>query len=149
MKFSWGTGIAIVYALFVLGMLGAVVASRRHDPGLVQKDYYSLDLNYQDRLDRKQNAALLGDRLRIGYEAPQGVIAIQFPLELGAPTGQIKLFRSATLSDDRALDLSPDARGRMEIPAKNLQQGLWNLEMEWEAGGKKYFNDVQITVTHA
>ena len=88
MKCSWGTGIAIVYALFVLGMLGAVFASRRHDPGLVQKDYYSLDLNYQDRLDRKQNAALLGDRLRIGYEAPQGVIAIQFPPELGArPAG--------------------------------------------------------------
>ncbi|MGI9160198.1 MAG: FixH family protein [Saprospiraceae bacterium] len=149
MKFNWGTGIAIVYSLFVFGMLGAVFASRSHDPGLVQKDYYSLDINYQDRLDRKQNAALLGDRLRIGYEAAQGVIAIQFSPELGAPTGQVKLFRSATLTDDRTLKLAPDARGRMEIPASSLQQGVWNLEMEWEAGGKKYFNDVQLTVTRA
>lgn len=149
MKFTWGTGIAVVYSLFVFGMSGAVFSSRRHDPGLVQKDYYSLDIHYQERLDRKQNAALLGDRLRIGYEAAQGVIAIQFPPELGAPAGQIKLFRSATLADDQTLNLATDARGRMEIPTSNLQPGVWNLEMEWEAGGKKYFNDVQLTVTRA
>jgi nitrogen fixation protein FixH len=149
MKFNWGTGIAIVYSVFVLGMLGAVFASRRHDPGLVQKDYYSLDIHYQERLDRKQNAALLGDRLYIGYEAAQDVIAIQFPLELGAPTGRIKLFRPATLTDDRTLHVAPDARGRMEVPASKLQPGVWNREMEWEAGGKKYFNDVQLTVTRA
>lgn len=149
MKFTWGTGIAIVYSVFVLGMLGAVFASRRYDPGLVQKDYYSLDIHYQDRLDRKQNAAQLGDRLYIGYEAAQAVIAIQFPPELGVPTGEIKLFRSATLTDDRTLNVAPDARGRMEVPASKLQQGVWNLEMEWEAGGKKYYNEVQLTVTRA
>lgn len=149
MKFTWGTGIAIVYSVFVLGMLGAVFASRRYDPGLVQKDYYSLDIHYQDRLDRKQNAAQLGDRLYIGYEAAQAVIAIQFSPELGVPSGEIKLFRSATLTDDRTLNVAPDARGRMEVPASKLQQGVWNLEMEWEAGGKKYYNEVQLTVTRA
>jgi nitrogen fixation protein FixH len=149
MKFNWGVGIAIAYSVFVLGMLGAVFASRRYDPGLVQKDYYSLDINYQDRLDRKQNAAQLGDRLYMGYEAAQDVIAIQFPPELGAPTGRIKLFRSATLTDDRTLNVASDARGRMEVPAATLQPGLWNLEIEWEAGGKKYFNEVQLTLTRA
>lgn len=149
MKFNWGTGIALVYTVFVLGMLGAVFASRQHDPGLVQKDYYDLDINYQDRLDRKQNAANLGDRLQMGYEADKQVIAIQFPADLGAASGTVKLFRSATLSDDAVLDVSPNTEGRMEIPAAELIKGVWNVEIEWEAGGKKYFNTSKVTVTHA
>lgn len=139
----------MVYSIFVLGMLGAVFASRQHDPGLVQKDYYSLDINYQDRLDRKQNAAQLGDRLQIRYEADKQVIAIQFPAELGTAGGKIKLFRSATLADDALLEVVPNAEGRMEIPAADLPKGVWNLEMEWEASGKKYFSAVKVTVTHA
>jgi nitrogen fixation protein FixH len=149
MKFNWGTGIAMVYSIFVMGMLGAVFASRQHDPGLVQKDYYSLDINYQDRMDRKQNAAQLGDRLQIRYEADKQVIAVQFPAELGAAGGKIKLFRSATLDDDALLEIAPDAAGRMEIPAADLPKGIWNVEMEWEAAGKKYFNAAKVTVTHA
>ena len=52
MKFNWGTGIALAYGLFALGMVGAVFASRKHDPGLMQKNYYELDLNYQARMDK-------------------------------------------------------------------------------------------------
>ena len=56
MKFNWGTGIALAYGIFALSMVGVVFASRKHDPGLVQKNYYDLDLNYQARMDKKQNA---------------------------------------------------------------------------------------------
>ena len=62
MKLNWGTGIAMVYITFAVSMVGVVFASRKHDPGLVQKDYYELDLNYQDRLERKQHAAALTEK---------------------------------------------------------------------------------------
>ena len=66
MKFNWGTGIALVYGAFALIMVGVVIRSRQYDPGLVSKDYYNLDLNYQEHFDKKQNAANLAQALGTG-----------------------------------------------------------------------------------
>ena len=67
MKFNFGTGIALVYGIFAVGMVTMVIISRGEDPGLVQKDYYNLDLNYQAHLTGKQNtAALTAQPSRLG-----------------------------------------------------------------------------------
>ncbi|MBK8557404.1 MAG: FixH family protein [Lewinellaceae bacterium] len=149
MKFNWGTGIAIVYSIFVLGMLGAVFASRQSDPGLVRKDYYDLDLHYQDRMDKKQNAANLAGGLPIRFDAAQQAVVLQFPMSGGAPEGNIKLFRSSTLDDDISLDIEADANGQMLIPAGQMAKGLWHIEVDWKAGSKTYFKEQTIILTNA
>ncbi|MBK6930327.1 MAG: FixH family protein [Saprospirales bacterium] len=149
MKFNWGTGIALVYGLFALTMIAVVIRSRSYDPGLVQKDYYNLDLNYQDHLEKKQNAALLKSGLKIGYDAVKQVIRVQFPTETGQPDGFIKCYRPSTVKDDMRLKIQTGPEGQMEIPAAQLPAGLWRLEVDWRASGIQYFNEAIVTVTHA
>lgn len=149
MKFNWGTGIAFVYGAFALIMVGVVIRSRQYDPGLVSKDYYNLDLNYQEHFDKKQNAANLPQALEVRYDAVNNVIRLQFPANTGTPGGGIKCYRSATVNDDFNVVIQTNPDGSMEIPATHLTNGLWHLEIDWQANGTKYFNEAIVTVTHA
>lgn len=146
MKFNWGIGIALVYGIFAVAMVSAaVVASRNHDPGLVQKNYYDLDLNYQEHLEKKQNAAALTSMPQVRFNASSGVINLQFPAKTKA-SGTAKFYRSATTKDDFSVKIE-DANA-LEVPAAKLASGRWHIELDWEADGKKYFWETAIFITN-
>ena len=149
MKLNWGTGIALVYGLFALTMIGVVIRSQSYDPGLVSKDYYNLDMNYQEHLDKKQNAANLKESVTVRFDAVKQVIRVQFPASLGTPAGSVKYFRMDTVKDDQNLKIRTDQAGIMEIPASQLTAGLWSLEIDWQANGTKFFNEAMVTVIRA
>ncbi len=137
MKFNWGTGIALVYGTFAVGMIALVFASRQHDPGLMQKDYYALDLNYQDRLDRKQNAAALTTPPQVLVTNADKSLAIQFPPGMESALGAAKFYRSTTVNDDFSVKI--ESGQALQVATGNMMTGRWHVEMEWEAAGKKYF----------
>jgi nitrogen fixation protein FixH len=149
MKFNWGTGIALVYGLFAVTMIAVVLRSRSHDPGLVSKDYYNLDLNYQDHMDKKHNTARLDVGVQAEYDAVKQVIRLRFPEVAGAPTGKVKCFRSSTVRDDLFLDIKTGAEGFMEIPADRLVPGRWHIEVDWQAQSTPYFNEAVVMVIRA
>ncbi|MCC7244783.1 MAG: FixH family protein [Saprospiraceae bacterium] len=144
---NWGKGIALVYSLFVLAMVGAVFASRKHDPGLVSKNYYDLDLTYEARMEAKRNYAALADKCEIQYQSQGQTIACRFPMEAGMPgDGAIRLLYSNELGHDVAIPIQPDANGGMTLSASNLPKGSWRVEAEWKAGGKPYFYETSLLI---
>ncbi|MBL7804501.1 MAG: FixH family protein [Saprospiraceae bacterium] len=149
MKLNWGTGIALVYAAFALSMLGVVFASRRHNVRLVQKDYYALDLNYQERLERKQNAASLPQDLGVVFNRDEKSVLFQFPSDLGQPSGKIKFAQAAEGTDDFTIDVSAESNGQMKVPTDQLPQGRWHVEVIWDAGGRKFYKETVVTIIHA
>lgn len=144
MKFNWGTGIALVYGLFALSMVGVVFISRKHDPGLVQKNYYDLDLNYQARMDKKKNTSVLTTLPQARFQAPEKIISLQFPTGMNVAGGTAKLYRSATTADDFTMKIGNASS--FEIPANNLAAGRWHMELDWEADGKAYFWETVVLV---
>lgn len=149
MKLNWGTGIALVYSGFALVMVLFVLRSRQYDPGLVRNDYYNLDLNYQEHMQKKQNAANLAEGLLVHFDAVQRVIRLRFPANMGMPSGTIKCFRSVNVRDDINMDVKTGSDGQMEIPAAQMPNGLWHLEVDWQASGTKYFHETTLTITNA
>ncbi|MBX2892305.1 MAG: FixH family protein [Saprospiraceae bacterium] len=146
MKFNWGTGIALVYILFALSMVGAVFASRKHDPGLVQKNYYDLDLNYQSRMDKKQNAANLAELPQVRFQAKEQKIEVRFPASMNMAGGTAKVYRSATNRDDFFVKI--ENTHTLDIPAAGLAPGRWHVELDWEADSKGYFWQTTLNVSH-
>lgn len=144
MKFNWGTGIALAYGIFALSMVGVVFASRQHDPGLVQKNYYDLDLNYQARMDKKQNASTLANLPVARFNTPDKTISVQFPSGMNVTGGSAKFYRSATTRDDFSVKI--ENTNAIEIPAANLASGRWRVELDWEADGKGYFWETTVNV---
>jgi hypothetical protein len=145
MKFNWGTGIVIFFIFFAASMTFAVVSTTRHPPQLVQKDYYTLDLNYQDRLEKKQNTAMLPAVPKIMFDAATQKIQVRFPEGVIAQTGTAKCYRSATTREDFSTPFGNTSA--FDIPTAGLTAGRWHVELDWEsAEGKKYFWETALVV---
>ncbi|HLP94121.1 MAG TPA: FixH family protein [Saprospiraceae bacterium] len=145
MKFNWGTGIVIFFTLFAGSMIFAVVSTTKYPPQLVQKDYYALDLNYQDRLERKQNTAALANAPAAVVDPVSKSIKAQLPEGMVANTGSVKCYRSATSREDVTASL--DNTASATFATGDMTPGRWHLEMEWETtDGKKYFWETALIV---
>lgn len=150
MKFNWGTGIFLVYGLFAVSMVALVVASTKHDPGLVSKNYYDLDLDYQAHYNKKQNAAKLLKQPFASFDAVGGQILVQFQENMAVGKGRAKFYRSVSVKDDFSVELQTGPEGKMIFPApKVLAPGRWHVEFDWEAEGVPYFSESTFIVAKA
>ena len=146
MKLNWGKGIALVYTLFALSMLGLAYQSTQHDVGLVKKDYYDDDINYQTHYAKMQNARGLTTDLKIALDSTGNDIMLNFPTDLSKPSGKVLLFRPSQTGVDETLDIETDAQSNMILPTKSLQSGLWKIKVDWTAAGKDYYKEQPIVI---
>ena len=65
MKISWGISISIVYILFVVVMVGAVIFSTTQESHLVADDYYEREIAYQNQIEKMERTKLLPEQLKI------------------------------------------------------------------------------------
>ena len=147
MKFSWGTGIALVYVVFATFLIGMVIRSHHYDPGLMDKDYYDLDLNYQARLVKKQNTGLLTTLPSVQFDVDAKSVQVSFPADMPGATGTAKCYRSATTQEDFISKI--EHSNNLRIPADKLPPGRWHIELDWEANGKPYFYETTFIVPNA
>jgi nitrogen fixation protein FixH len=145
MKLNWGAGIAIFYVTFATVMVMVVVASTKYDPGLVQKDYYALDLNYQHRLNGKQNTAKLATRPYAEMRAQENSVYLHLPPDMEPASGNIRCYRGASTRDDFRVSMEPGQKP--VIPTAGLAPGRWHAEVEWTAGQQYYFWETVFEVS--
>jgi hypothetical protein len=140
---NWGTGIVIFFSFFAISMISAVVATTRHAPQLVQKDYYALDINYQQRLEKKQNAATLVTEPQVRLDRASNMLQVAFPEGMTA-TGNVKCYRSITTHDD--VNSKIENAQNLNIPADQFSTGRWHVELDWEDNsGKAYYWETTFT----
>lgn len=145
MKFTWGTGITLFFLFFAVSMVSAVVATTKHPPQLVQKDYYALDLNYQEHLEKKQNAAALAAPPEVQFESTTQTIRITFPEGMIAAQGSANCYRSVTTRDD--VSTAMENVSSLEIPAADFAPGRWHVALDWQTpDGKKYFRESAVMI---
>ena len=73
-RVSWGTGIALTYALFALATSGFVAFAMGRRVDLVSSDYYERSLQLERRLTATRNAVAIGDAVML--EQKPGALAI-------------------------------------------------------------------------
>ncbi|GAB2768418.1 FixH family protein [Rhabdobacter roseus] len=141
MKLNWGTGIALLYISFVVGMLTLVTMSTRQKIDLVADNYYEQELGFQKKIDKQERANALSEKLR--WEVTQAGILIKYPSALLALpiTGNVKLYCPSDNRKDAQFAVQPDASGEQLIPAAKLQPGRYQLQIDWQAGDTTYWNE--------
>jgi nitrogen fixation protein FixH len=143
MKFHWGTGIAIGITLFAAFILTLVVKSFSVKPDMVAKDYYAYDLAYQSHYDKAANAAALKEKVKVNTAA--GSTWLQFPSDQQVEQVTLKMYRPDNSNLDFSLNTLPDASGKLVIPEQQLISGRWDIQVEWKAAGKEYFQELQYS----
>lgn len=145
MKVSWGWKAGLLYASFVAMMVFMVVVSTRQKIDLVSKDYYKDELEYQRVIDAGKNQSELSVPLII--RANESVISLEFPNEFKDKMlkGEIHFYSPVNDKWDRKIALIAE-NNSMSISRTKLQNTLYTMKINWEADGKKYYQETAINL---
>jgi len=146
MKFNWGTGIVIAFALFitfVLYFVFSVQSNTKYDNELVVEEYYKKELVAQQDIDREQNAHDLNSKVII-KTIVEG-ISIDFPKDFDYKNiqGKVSLYRPSNQKLDFEVPISLSS-AHLLIPKSNLVGGRWGISIDWNYQGKKYLNKEEV-----
>ncbi len=144
----WPLGIVLALGLFAAGTLALIVIASSQRVDLVSADYYEQEIRFQDQLDRLNRTALIGDHVKVAYDAATRRITISLPTEHASAdtAGRIQLYRPSATGMDRELALDLDAAGGQSVDAAALLPGLWKVRVHWTARNQEYFADRSVMV---
>jgi hypothetical protein len=144
MKIQWGTGLVIVFGLFVAAVLAVVAFAMTRRVELVTDGYYEKGLAYQRQIDRIDRTRKEG--VEVGVEVvPEGVL-LRFPRSSAETAGDVLAYRPDDRSLDFTLPVGVDAEGRMLIPRGKLASGAWRVQITWARLGEEYYHEVRVTI---
>lgn len=142
MQFNWGTKIAIVYLLFVAGILFLVMQSSRQKIDLVTPDYYEQEIKYQERIDQSKRADALTGKLTVDRSGDS--LTLRFPEELAekAIRGDVWIYNPA----DESLDVKTSFETRngqhlLVLPANRNRKGMFIVKTGWTCEGIEYYTE--------
>jgi nitrogen fixation protein FixH len=146
MKIDWGWGIAIFFSIFVITLVFQVWKSTTYDNSLVEKNYYAKDLAYQEHYNKLLNTNALVKDLSI-VELPQKqAVRLEFPADLGKPSGTIHFFNPAQSELDFNVEIAADTEQIQLITTTALKRGLWKVKVDWQANGKAFYKEEAVVL---
>jgi len=140
LKISWPTGIILAITAFVIFILSFVYKATfmpAYDHHLVSEDYYKDELNYQQEVDKLNNAANLVQN--IAYKKVASGLLINFPSEFNPSEikGTIEFQRLSNEKIDFKIPIKLTSSDYL-IKDDKLVEGRWNIKIEWSVGDTNY-----------
>ena len=139
-KISWPTGIVIsivAFMIFILSFVFKVTFLDGYDHHLVSEDYYKEELNYQQEIDKLNNASALEEDISLVMD--ETGITIHFPsnFEPSKISGLIKFQRLSNIKIDfqRKIELKTSD---YHIKNEDLVEGIWDVKIEWSVANEHY-----------
>lgn len=145
-RISWGTGIALLYIGFVVGMLTLVIMSMNQRVDLVSDDYYAQELGFQKKIDKIQRAKALAEPLR--WEVNGEELTIRYPASINRAelSGKVIFYCPSDNRKDSEFTILPNAQNQQIIPLSKLQSGRYKLQFDWKKGETTFWDEGVITV---
>lgn len=134
---NWGKGIILSFVLFAI-FIGALVAiCVRQDLNLVAQDYYKQELDYQQQIERQQNASTLASKPNINVE--DNFLNISFDNFSQLQKGEVNLFRPSNPAFDKSFVLSARRDSLQQFDISAQPSGMYKASMTWSSGGKEFY----------
>ncbi|MBW0179091.1 FixH family protein [Sediminibacterium sp.] len=143
---NWGNKLILVFIGFAGLMTTLVYKAVNTRFELVSKEYYQDELRYQDKIDGRANAALIGE---IIVTHTNKELLLQLPREMKGMIikGEAWFYCKTDATKDLRLPLTVDADGRQIIAREKLPADKYLLKLSWEAAEKKYYVEKEILFT--
>jgi len=146
MKFNWGTGIVLAFIGFICFIMYFVVTMHTDnnlDHDLVTEDYYKAELEYQNDINKENNAKNLATNLTWKRTSEGLVIIFPEDLIVNSIEGKVFLYRPSNKQVDFESSISLSNHNLL-IPDKRLLDGRWNIKVDWKYNGKSYLYKEEI-----
>ncbi len=145
-RVNWGTGIVIVFVVFMSVNISTAVYLMNQDVNLVADDYYDQEIKYQKQIDRIKRTNKLDEKNIIVFNRSAINVTIPESLRSKDLTGEIYFYRPSDQKSDIKIPLYPDTLGVQVIPVSNLEKGLWAVKVNWLTGENEYFAEERIFI---
>src|SRR5690606_37294537 len=146
MKFNWGTGIIIAFALFI-SFIGYLVITMntnqiyQHD--LVTEDYYKKELDFQEKIDNAAAAVAMDYSIVVKQQAEGLLISFPESLEDNRIEGSVFMYNPANKKLDFTTPIQLN-QSKMLIPSKYLVEGRWDVEINWNTDSAPYYYKTKL-----
>lgn len=144
-KLHWGHGLAIALGCFIIFILFLIFVfpMGKQNADMISNNYYEEELEYQQIIDAKDNAAKL--ETPPVYKSTADGIQITFPENI-KPYGKkvsFVLFRTEDSNLDVKKEITLESNTFI-IPRKVISPGSYTLKLKWSANKKPYQVDYDI-----
>jgi len=145
-RLSWGTGLVIAIAVFLVGIAILVTIAVRQDISLVQDRYYERGQEYGSRQRAIERALALSESLTL--EVRRKVASVQFPrtVPAGEIHGTITLYRPSNRSLDRSMVIALDTAWSQTVDCTGVAPGFWRIQVEWTMNREEYFREFPVVI---
>lgn len=145
MKLNWGSGIALFITGFLAMILSLVFKVSSIESDLYAEDYYAQELDYQRRIDAKQNAQGLKDEFKILLK--EDGLELVFPKEMKQEglQGRLYFYRPDNAALDYELDLNVQD-GIQFISNDSFIPGNYQLMVEWKVNKQAFLVEQNIVI---
>jgi hypothetical protein len=134
---NWGKSIVTAFILFAVFIISLVVVCVRQDVSLVSNSYYKDELQYQDQIDRINNARLLTEKPSFGVEGQSLVIHFSGLPKLDS--GSVEIFKPSDANQDAAYSIVREPADVLRIDVSKFPTGFYKVRMKWTSDKKEYF----------
>jgi len=145
-KLDWGTGIALVYAVFAAATTGFVTFAMSRTVDLVSDDYYVQALHQDERMEAERNTQALRPSPSAARSGPSAIVLSLPRAHAASASGTITWYRPSDSSADRVETLGVDPDGRQQVSLAALARGRWLLQVRWSAEGRAYYFEEAVFV---
>ena len=144
----WPKLIIATFVLFGLFIGYMVRQAMQTEVDLVSKDYYKKEITYQQHLNQVAETNKLATQITFVQATAAGQVSMVFP-EVFADqvvTGTIHFFRPSNAQLDLELPLQLNNDRQQHIFTSQLAKGLWRVQINWQAKGKSYYFQKELTI---
>lgn len=123
-----------------------VYKSSQQNIELIESDYYNAELQYQNKIDKKEN--LNSIKKEISFRFIENTMEIVLPeIDQQIPeNGTIRMIRLSDKSKDLIFGFKSLKNNTFKIPLKSLFSGMYKLEVEWKSGDKRYRDEKTVQI---
>ena len=141
-KFNWGWGIFSFFTLFVGFMIFMVYKTTTINPDLVTTDYYKQEIEYQSKIDMKNNLARTGQHVSVKKNGKEVHVTLPLNSENVIEKAEIYFYRPSDQSKD--LKLNQHLDGVFVIPNNQLAKGEYVIKTQWSIEGVNYYEEINF-----
>ena len=147
MKLNWGTGIAVVIMLGVIGIGFLVYRTTQTEFEMVTKDYYEREVLFNEEAQAIQNFNATGQS--IGITKLKDAIILEFPKEWASSMkgGELYFYCPSATAQDYRQPMQVNESGLLVVPISKVAAVDYVLKAQWTMDGKPYAFE-QLFVLH-
>jgi hypothetical protein len=143
---NWGKSLILAFVLFAGFIFYLAYSCMNTHFDLVSKDYYKEELEYQNVINSKQNAAQLSKEISLKNDNKKITLSLPEELKAKEVKGTIHFYAIQDAQRDQNLNLSFDQNGEQIIDANKFYPGSYKAKIQYSCAGKDYYSEMPLNL---